>query len=100
MGITTNTGSNIICFSNAADAVDRELVVNFLYWVGTAIADTDDLLVVDTLSNTIWEAVSTSADYHQYFPLKNKVQGLRVKTLDHGKVYAVLAGAGLHEYDF
>ena len=100
MGITTDSLSHIICFSAAADALAGEQAINYLYWVGTDIAAADDLLVVDTDSNTLWQAVASVADYSELYPIKNTVSGIRVKTLDHGKVYLIRPPSGRPDLQF
>jgi len=86
MAVTQST-FNVIKMGAAADAITGLINVNFLYWHSKAAAADDDLVVSDSLGNILWVDTADGARYKNFCPLKQRVNGITVTTMDTGELY-------------
>ena len=86
MAITQRQTIVIKC-GTGGDAVTGIIGVNFLLWHAKAAVAGDDLLVKDAAGNEIWADTADAANYKNFCPLKNKVNGITVTTMDSGVLY-------------
>ena len=89
MAVTQST-FNIIKMGAAADAITGLRKVNFLLWHAKAAAAGHDLVVSDAAGNVIWVDTADGANYKNFCPLKNTVNGITVTTMDSGELYVYL----------
>ena len=90
MAITYSEDGGIVKFAATADELPGWLDVLFLYWYAKSASAGSDAAVTDSLDNEIWTTVADAANFTQIFPVKRKVYGLKIATLDTGYIIAVL----------
>lgn len=91
MAVTKDTLEGIYAFSSATDALAGKQRVASFGWVSKGATVGDDLLVVDTASNVLWEAVAVETNINMQYLVHRPVEGIRAKTLDGGTLYVILA---------
>lgn len=80
-----------IIFAAGGDKLDREMLIREAYWVSATTAG-DDLVISDYDSTaTLFECKAAANDVIPITPLfGQRVDGIKVTTLDHGKVLIYL----------
>jgi len=78
----------IVSILNAQGDVYTGLVdVNFLLWEASGAGAGNALLVSDSDGNVIWPDHADGANYKNFCPLKNRVNGIVATTMAAGKLY-------------
>lgn len=83
----TQENTIVIKMGAAADAITGFINVNFLYWHSKGAAADEDLVVSDAAGNILWVDTADQARYKNFCPIKNKVNGITVTTMDSGELY-------------
>ena len=86
MAVTQSTFS-VVKMGAQGDAITGLIDVNFLYWHSKGAAADDDLVVSDSLGNILWVDTADGARYKNFCPLKQRVNGITVTTMDTGELY-------------
>ena len=87
----TQAGKNIIKMTAANDALTENIDILFLHWYSKGASAGDDLLVVDADGDTVWQEVADGSNFSRIFPIKNRINKLKVSTIDTGTLYVVRA---------
>lgn len=89
MAITQST-FNIIKMGAGSDALTGLRNVNFILWHSKGAVAGDDLLIKDAAGNELWADTADAANYKNFCPIKNTVNGITLTTMDSGTVYVYL----------
>ena len=87
----SQSATNPIIMSSAGDVITRDLIIRKLVWSGAVTAG-DDLKVVNGDSSlVVWETKGVANENavldFQNWPRGYKFSGIKVTTLDSGKLY-------------
>ena len=84
----TQLNTRYIRCSAAADAITKDLVINFIRWVGATSADT--LVLSDSNAIVIAESAANSNDFVDIIPINDVIPGLTVTTMGSGTLIIYL----------
>lgn len=83
-------GERVVTMTAAADEIEGTKIVEQLRWTGVTAAD--DLKVVDSADNIVWETVAESNNYTDVIVFgPSMFEGLKIETIDSGTLYVYLA---------
>jgi len=96
MAITQSTKPYIL-MTALNDTLSTRVNVNYLYWYSKEATAGDDIKIVDGDGDIVWEDVADGSNYTKLFPVKSQITGLKIATLDSGKLFVLTSG--VFEYD-
>ena len=90
MPVTPSGKYGIYAMTSGNDAITGWIAVNNFWWVTKAgSAKGNSLHITDTASNISITAVAVSSNVNVNIPIKRRMNGIKIKTIDKGIVYAV-----------
>jgi len=85
----TDLNKGVPRFSAQGDAITGRVLLKHLRWVGaTTLAHA--LIVTDTAGAVIWDSEADGPNYIDVFPFYRWVEGIKVLTMQSGRLYAYL----------
>ncbi len=78
---------NITKLGAQGDELTGFVDVNFLLWHSKGAVAGDDLIVKDSAGNILWVDTADAANYKNFCPIKNRVNGVDADTMDSGELF-------------
>ncbi|MGQ9610929.1 MAG: hypothetical protein ACUVWN_16655 [bacterium] len=91
MAVSQQSTSVIKMTAQGDEVTEKNLAVNYLYWISPSATAGHTLLVTDSAGNEIYADVADGANYKQLYPIKNNIDGIKIQTMQSGTLYVIKA---------